>query len=59
MNDGIDVYEGEYANDRKCGYGIYKWSNGTIYKGNFLDDKRNGKGEIIWNDGASYVGEWS
>lgn len=24
-NDKCDFYEGEYINDKKCGYGIFYW----------------------------------
>jgi hypothetical protein len=39
-----DKYEGEYANDKKSGYGIFTWASGNIYKGNYFDDVRHGYG---------------
>jgi hypothetical protein len=42
------MYEGEYVNDKKCGYGIFKWSSGNVYKGNYFDDLRHGYGEMNW-----------
>ena len=53
-----ESYEGEYINDKKCGYGIFKWGNGNMYKGNFFDDVRHGYGEMYWSDGAYYKGMW-
>lgn len=35
LKDGGNSYEGEYQNDKKCGYGEYKWATGNTYKGNF------------------------
>lgn len=26
-----DSYEGEYENDMKHGFGLYKWANGSSY----------------------------
>lgn len=26
-------YEGQYANDKKCGFGIYYWTDGRKYEG--------------------------
>jgi hypothetical protein len=28
-----DSYEGSYQNDRKCGYGMFRWCSGNVYKG--------------------------
>lgn len=39
-----DKYEGEYINDKKCGYGIFTWAAGNVYKGNYEADVRNGYG---------------
>lgn len=51
-------YDGEYANDRKNGYGVFAWESGNIYKGNYVDDEREGYGEMFWTDGSIYQGEW-
>lgn len=45
-------------NDKKCGYGIYKWAKGSKYEGNFYDDLRHGFGSMYWNDGSYYIGMW-
>lgn len=29
----FDRYEGQYKDDKKHGYGIYRWKDGTIYEG--------------------------
>jgi len=49
-------YNGAYINDKKCGYGEFKWSSGNTYKGEYEDDERNGHGEMCWTDGSKYIG---
>jgi len=39
-------YEGDYALDKKCGNGVFKWASGNIYKGEFKNDEREGFGEM-------------
>ena len=43
-------YEGEFKNDLKEGYGIEKYSDGSIYKGYFKNDLKEGKGKLIIKD---------
>lgn len=33
-------------NDKKDGYGVFRWPNGKIYKGNWKQGKMNGDGEM-------------
>jgi len=40
------VYEGEFKNDMKEGYGIEKFNDGSIYKGYFVQGKKQGKGML-------------
>lgn len=51
-------YEGDYVDDRKCGFGQFVWASGNIYKGEYKDDEREGYGEMYWTDGSCYQGEW-
>lgn len=51
-------YDGEYANDRKNGFGVFSWESGNVYRGGYLDDERDGYGEMFWTDGSFYQGEW-
>ena len=51
-------YEGDYALDRKNGWGVFEWESGNIYKGQYVDDERNGFGEMSWTDGSIYRGLW-
>ncbi len=52
------LYEGEYRNDVKDGFGEYRWASGNVYKGYYNKDKRHYYGEMFWNDGSIYKGEW-
>lgn len=38
----FDQYVGEYDNDKKNGYGKYKWADGSEYEGFFKDDLKDG-----------------
>lgn len=51
-------YFGGYHQDKKHGYGEFKWASGNSYKGEFRNDEREGHGEMKWVDGSSYIGEW-
>ena len=51
-------YEGQYTDDKKNGFGIFKWSSGNIYRGQFTNDERDGIGEMRWTDGSVYLGQW-
>ena len=46
-------------NDKKCGFGIYKWSGGWMYKGNFLDNYMHGEGILKFKDGRTIRAEWN
>ena len=51
-------YRGDFLNDKKWGYGVFRWTSGSIYKGNYRNDEREGYGEMYWTDGSVYKGEW-
>jgi hypothetical protein len=53
-----NIYEGDYALDKKAGYGIFQWASGNLYKGEYADDEREGFGEMTWTDGSMYQGDW-
>jgi len=53
-----DTYEGEYLDDKKHGYGEFKWQSGGWYKGFYAHDLKQGYGEMHWADGSIYRGTW-
>jgi hypothetical protein len=39
-------YEGDFKEDRKCGFGTFIWSSGNIYRGEYKNEERDGNGEM-------------
>ena len=39
-----DLYEGDFKNDLKDGFGQLKYHSGAIFSGMYLEDKRFGRG---------------
>ena len=50
-SDEYDSYSGEYDRDKKNGFGIYKWADGSEYEGFFKDDLKDGEGTIRYKNG--------
>ena len=54
-----EVYEGEYRNENREGYGKYIYEDGEYYIGQYLNDKKNGKGIIYYKNGKiKYQGDF-
>ena len=51
-------YEGNYKDDKKDGYGVFRWPSGSWFEGHFKNDYRHGFGIMHWIDGTSYEGQW-
>ena len=49
--EGNILYEGEWKDDMKDGYGCYIFEDGTKYEGLYKEDKRTGKGYFIFPNG--------
>eukprot|EP01032_Pedospumella_encystans_P014664 gene14664-16821_t len=54
-NKGI-IYEGEFKNGYRHGYGITTYPEGKVYKGNYAYDVRSGYGTLTYPDGNSVTG---
>ncbi|CAD8163462.1 unnamed protein product [Paramecium pentaurelia] len=52
------VYEGEWKNGMRDGFGKQKWPDGSIYEGEWVEDKSSGRGKLTHADGDVYDGEW-
>ena len=39
-----DIYEGEFRDHSRNGFGILKYNDGRRYEGEWKNDKKNGKG---------------
>lgn len=57
---GQTLYEGEYLDDKKNGFGVGYYKTGRVsYVGNWTDDKQNGFGiEIRPTDGSLIIGRF-
>ena len=53
-----NVYEGNYKNNKKHGYGKNTWANGDVYEGNFENGNQHGYGKVTWSSGTVYEGNW-
>ncbi len=51
-------YTGEWKNDMKNGYGVFRWDNGMSYEGEWRDNRRTGKGKFMWPNNQVFDGEW-
>ena len=52
------IYEGEFANDLKHGYGKLIWPDGKMYVGGWMHGKRHGIGSMSVNSTTAKRGEW-
>lgn len=53
-------YKGEYKNDKRNGYGVYKYPDGRTYSGEYKDERPHGQGTETAIDGRIlFTGEWS
>ena len=55
--EGGYVYEGDFVNNKKEGYGTMKWKDGYIYQGEFKNNQMNGYGIIQYPGNNYYQGE--
>lgn len=56
--NGGDTYYGQYKQNKKNGYGVYKEKSGKIYRGEHIDDHREGKGSLTFQSGNEIFGTW-
>mmetsp|Transcript_32984 Transcript_32984/g.60408 ORF Transcript_32984/g.60408 Transcript_32984/m.60408 type:complete len:475 (-) Transcript_32984:132-1556(-) len=49
------VYEGEFNQDAKHGYGVQKWADGCIYEGDFKQGRCDGHGRMTWMSEAGHI----
>ena len=53
-----NIYEGDYQNNKRDGYGVFIYENGDKYEGEYMDDNINGKGVYTWANGNKYEGQF-
>ena len=44
-----DIYEGDYIDDVREGFGVLTKPNGDVYEANWVNDEKNGEGVYIHN----------
>ena len=52
------IYEGQFKNGMRCGYGKFTGENGYFYEGNYNNDLPDGKGREETGDGSVYEGDF-
>ena len=45
-----DTFQGAYAENRKCGHGVYTWADGTVESGEYLEGQKHGKHRWVKGD---------
>lgn len=57
---GITAYDGEYAQGKRDGFGVFYYKNGDInYVGEWAQNRRNGAGVgYRTSDGTMHIGKW-
>jgi hypothetical protein len=56
--EGGDMYEGQYVNGLKTGYGRYLWNNGDYYLGQFKNGALDGRGLYHFSTGKEQDGRF-
>lgn len=52
------LYDGQFRNNRKSGFGSLRYSNGDSYEGQFYNGLKHGKGKLMQNNCTIYNGQW-
>jgi len=55
----LDRYEGDWANDRRHGFGVQYWRDGSRYVGAWGNGTKAGTGVYHYADGDRNEGEWA
>ena len=54
-----NIYEGQWHEGKRNGYGVLTKRNGDHFEGHWVDDKREGQGSYFYSDkNKLFVGEW-
>jgi len=56
--DQGEVYEGDFKNNLRDGWGLFDYGNGSRYEGQWKEGKKHGKGTYFQRDGEVYDGDW-
>ena len=54
-----NIYEGQWHEGKRNGYGVLTKRNGDHFEGHWVDDFREGQGSYFYHDkNKLFVGEW-
>lgn len=51
-----DIYNGQWYEGQKSGFGFYQHHSGEIYEGTWFQDRRQGKGKFLFHNGNKFSG---
>jgi junctophilin len=54
----VEIYMGEWKQDKRTGYGIAERSDGLKYEGEWFNNKKNGYGVTTFKDGTKEEGKY-
>ena len=52
------MYDGEWKDDKRHGFGLNRWPSNNSYEGYFYLDKKHAYGSYTFPDGHIYEGEY-
>lgn len=52
------IYEGEWKDDKRHGYGVIKCINSYTYYGHWINNTRTGYGVMVYENGIKEEGQW-
>lgn len=53
-----EVYQGDFKDGKKHGFGIYKWTDGSVFEGWYSEDRKEGHGKFRSANNKIFEGEW-
>ena len=56
--DSIQIYEGQWHEDKRHGYGVIKCIGSYTYYGQWVSNTRTGYGVLVHENGAKEEGQW-
>lgn len=51
QSSGYGVTQPQAGEERRHGFSVQKWPDGSRYEGEFLDSLKHGKGKYTWKNG--------
>ena len=51
-------YSGEFKENKRHGFGTYKYGCGNKYTGNWVNDMKEGEGKMTYPDNSSFKGRF-